>query len=319
MGEILADFLVQRPEGYYCRYGDFFIDPLQPVNRAVVSHAHADHARPGHQRIHCTAPTAAFMQHRYKRQLVQSFQVHSYHRPFSFNEVQVYFIPAGHMLGSAQVVMEYQGVRYVYTGDYKMQADDTCEPLETIRADVLITESTFADPTVKHPDPITEISKLLPATSNILLGAYALGKAQRLTTLIHRHCANRRVLIHHNILPFHRIYESFGISLMPYEPYNRKEMKAGMPHNIYIVPPLTFNSYFRATDVLRVFASGWKRLQQHNHLELYISDHVDWNDIITYVAEVNPREIWTIHGDGNALASHFSGSIPVRNLLSQHT
>lgn len=315
-GEILADFIIQRPEGYYCRYGDFFIDPLVPVDRAVISHAHADHARPGHRYIYCTAPTAAFMQHRYRRQHIGSFLEQSYRQPFLMQGVRLYFIPAGHMLGSAQLVMEYQGVRYVYTGDYKVQADDTCEALETIPADVLITESTFANPAVAHPDPVSEITKFSDVSANILLGAYALGKAQRLTGLINRHCPDKQILIHHSILPFHRIYESFGVSMGKYAPYSRKEMKAPPPNKIYIVPPLTFNSYFRATDVLRVFASGWKRLQQHNHMELYISDHVDWQDILAYVAATKSREIWTIHGDGQALASHFAGIIPVRPLRS---
>lgn len=314
MADILADFLVQRPEGYYCRYGNFFIDPLLPVDNAVISHAHADHATPGHRRIFCTPPTTVFMKHRYRQQSSQSFFEQSYHQFFSLQEVKLYFIPAGHMLGSAQVVMEYHGIRYVYTGDYKVQPDHTCDPLETIAADVLITESTFANPEIIHPDPVSEIIKLAGTSANLLLGAYALGKAQRLTSLINRYCPDRRILIHHSILPFHRIYESFGIVMGRYEPYNRKEMKVLPANKIYIVPPFTFNSYFRATNVLRVFASGWKRLQQHNHLELYISDHVDWQDILSYIAVMKPREIWTIHGDGQPLAAHFSGVIPIRPL-----
>ena len=218
------------------------------------------------------------------------------------------------MLGSAQLVMEYLGVKYVYTGDYKAQADDTCEPLEIMQADVVITESTFANPAVRHPDPVTEIVKFADVTTNIMLGAYALGKAQRLTSLINRHCPDKQLLIHHSILPFHRIYESFGKSLGSYAPYNRREMKIAPANKVYIVPPLTFNSYFRATNVQRVFASGWKRLQQHNHLELYISDHVDWQDILAYMDVAKPREIWTIHGDGRVLAEHFSGIVPVRPL-----
>ena len=314
MAQILPDFLIQRPEGYYCPYGDFFIDPQQPVRHAVVSHAHGDHASPGHRYVFCTPATAAFMRHRYRQQPQKSFAEYAYNQSFELKQVKLYFIPAGHMLGSAQIVIEYQGVRYVYTGDYKMQADDTCEPLETIAAHVLITESTFANPAISHPDPIAEIIKFDTVTTNIMLGAYALGKAQRLTSLIHKHCTGKQLLIHHSILPFHRIYESFGVAMGNYVPYNRKEMKMAPFNKIYIVPPLTFNSYSKATNVQRVFASGWKRLQQHNHLELYISDHVDWNDILNYVSHTKPREIWTIHGDGKALAAHFSGEIPVREL-----
>ncbi|WP_257667720.1 MBL fold metallo-hydrolase [Parapedobacter tibetensis] len=312
MGNILPDFLVHRPEGYYCRYGDFYIDPIMPVNHAIVSHAHADHASPGHGLIYCTPSTAIFMKHRYNRRLLHSFLELPYHQSFAIGLVAVRFVPAGHILGSAQIALEYEGVRYLYTGDYKLQADDTCEPLETVQADVLITESTFADPLVSHPDPVSEIKKLNDTPFNVLLGTYALGKAQRLTALINKHCPDRRILVHYGILPIHRIYENNGVSKMDYEPYNRKEMKSGAENKVYMVPPMTFKSYYRATGVVRVFASGWKRLQQHNDMELYISDHVDWNDILNYVGVVKPREIWTIHGDGRHLATYFAGDIPVK-------
>jgi len=314
MESILSDFLVQRPEGYYCRYGDFFIDPSRPVHRAVISHAHADHASPGHAEIFCTPSTAAFMQLRYSRQPQESFRTFPYHRGFTLGGVQLFFVAAGHMLGSAQIVMEYGGVRYLFTGDYKLQDDDTCEALEAVQADVLITESTFADPAVIHPDPLEEIRKINGKPHHILLGAYALGKAQRLTSLINRHCPDRRVLLHHGILPWHRLYGALGVRHLQYEPYHRKEMKNASGHHIYLVPPMTFNSYFRATNVIRVFASGWKRLQHANDMDLYISDHVDWNDILTYVGSVQPREIWTVHGEGRHLAAHFSGSLSVRPL-----
>ncbi|SFC48288.1 putative mRNA 3-end processing factor [Parapedobacter composti] len=314
MGKILPDFLIKRPEGYYCRYGDFYVDPLLPVNLALVSHAHGDHATPGHREICCTAATAAFMRYRYNKQPAHTYTTFSYHQPFTIGSVAIRFIPAGHMLGSAQILMEYGGVRYLYTGDYKMQADSTCEPLEMVEADVLITESTFADPGISHPDPAVEIMKLKEKPHPILLGAYALGKAQRLTALINEHCPSRRILLHHSILPLHRLYESMGITQLRYEPYNRKMMKVDGADHIYIVPPMTFNSYYRATNVLRVFASGWKHLQHRNDMELYISDHVDWQDILDYVVGVNPREIWTVHGNGSHLREHFADQIVVRTL-----
>lgn len=316
MSQILPDFIVQRPEGFYCKYGDFYIDPLQPVIRALISHAHADHARAGHRQIYCTPATEAFMRYRYTRQPKESFRSCVYHQRFAVGAVSVCFIPAGHMLGSAQIVMEYDGIRYLYTGDYKLQSDDTCEPLAMVQSDVLITESTFADPQVVHPDPIAEILKINDQPNHILLGAYALGKAQRLTSLLNNYCSERRVLVHHGILPFHRIYESMGNVRLRYEPYNRKAMKTTDAHHIYLVPPLTFNSYYRATNVVRAFASGWKHLQQRNHMSLYISDHVDWRDILDYIAQVNPREIWTMHGDGRYLAEYFRDRIFVRNLAS---
>ncbi|HEY1024836.1 MAG TPA: MBL fold metallo-hydrolase [Sphingobacteriaceae bacterium] len=311
---IISDFLVEDANGFYCRPGGFYIDPKQPVNHAVISHAHGDHAIGGNRNVHCTAATAAIMQHRIHKNAANSFFIHDYSASFTVNEVRVTFMPAGHILGSAQILMEYEGVRYLYTGDYKLQADDTCEPLEFVEADVLITESTFADPETAHPEPVAEICKLKNHQHNVLLGAYGLGKAQRLSKMITDHCPDRKVLVHHAILPLHRIYEKFGFPVGRYEPYNRKLMKEPGKGYVYIVPPVTFNNYFRAKNVMRIFASGWKRLQRQNDEELLISDHVDWNDILKMIEMVKPNEIWTVHGNGRYLQQAFSGKIPVKEL-----
>ncbi|MGV3762994.1 MBL fold metallo-hydrolase [Parapedobacter sp.] len=317
MGTVLPDFLVRYPQGYYCRYGDFFIDPLLPVHRAVVTHAHADHASPGQDTVYCTAATARFVRYRYRQQAARNFVETAYRHPFSIGDVTLRFIPAGHMLGSAQVEMVYQGATYLFTGDYKLQDDDTCEPFETVTADVLITESTFADPRIAHPDPVEELSKINNTPHHILMGTYALGKAQRLTSLLNTHCPDRRVLVHHGILPFHRMYNALGISHLRYEPYDRRALRDGAGNAVYLVPPMAFNSYFRATPFVRVFASGWERLQRQNDLSLYISDHVDWNDILHCIAAIQPREIWTVHGEGRHLADYFAGTMPVRPIRHQ--
>jgi len=314
MGTILADFLIETPSGYYCRYGDFFIDPILPVDRAVISHAHGDHARPGHERIYATAGTIAFMQVRFSKQSVKSYHPTVYHESFSLGGVQLTLIPAGHILGSAQILMQYHGVSYLYTGDIKMQDDPTCEPLETVQADVLITETTFANPAVSHPSAETEIRKLSSTAHGIMLGCYSLGKAQRINHLLNQYCPEKTVYVHHSILPMHRVYDRLGLVPLRYEMYHRKAMKDGQ-HKIYLVPPLTFNNYYRASNVLRVFASGWKRLQQHNDMELYISDHVDWADLLVFIGQVKPREIWTVHGDGRLLADYLQEQIAVRVLI----
>ncbi|MDB5011178.1 MAG: exonuclease, partial [Mucilaginibacter sp.] len=157
---ILEDFVFFDANGLYCKYGDFYIDPQQPVKRAVISHAHADHAISGNNQVYCTDATAQFMQLRYAKSTAKIINKVSYNQPFSIGEVMITFISAGHILGSAQVLMEYEGIKYLYTGDYKLQPDATCEPIELVTADVLITESTFADPQILHPDPIAEIKKL---------------------------------------------------------------------------------------------------------------------------------------------------------------
>src|SRR5579863_3223751 len=198
---ILEDFLYLDNNGLYCKYGSFYIDPKQPVSTAVVSHAHADHAVPGNNEVYCTEATAAFMQQRYGKNAAKTFNIAAFDKPFMIGSVQITFIPAGHMLGSAQILMEYQGVKYLYTGDYKLQPDATCEPVEWVKTDVLITESTFANPAILHPDPVAEIQKLNDIKSNILLGAYGLGKSQRLIKMIGEYAPQKTVLVHHGIMP----------------------------------------------------------------------------------------------------------------------
>ena len=315
MIEILDDFLIKTEFGYYCRYGNFYIDALAPVARNLISHAHGDHATTGHKELWATEATLAFMRNKFGKLPEASLHSVSFDQPFSLDEVSITFITAGHILGSAQLLMVYKGVRYLYTGDYKLQADPTCEPLTMVEADVLITESTFANPDVQHPDPEQEILKLKDKPSNIMLGCYVLGKAQRLTELINRHLPEREVLVHHKMLSVHQLYDELGPVKLKYSLYNRKSMKDGVQNKIYLVPPLTFNSYFRAKGVLRAFASGWARLQQQNDISLYISDHVDWADILQYIGQVKPQQIWTIHGDGRALKAHFEGKLLVRDIL----
>lgn len=313
---ILPDFLVKKGDAYYCRYGDFYIDPLYPVKTAIVSHAHGDHASPGHLDTYATPFTVAFMQQRFPKYTREAYTTIPFNQSWELNHVRITLIPAGHILGSAQILMEYQDVRYLYTGDYKLQEDPTCEPIQMVQADVLITETTFADPDIIHPDPVQEIQQLNAINGNILLGCYTLGKSQRITHLLNTYCPDKVVLLHHRMTMAHRLYDEYGAAALNYKVYGRKDMKEGLANKVYLVPPLTFNSYFRATNVTRVFASGWAKLQQHNDLSLYISDHVDWADLLHYITLVKPVEIWTIHGDGSKLKIHLQDQINVRDIQS---
>jgi len=310
---ILDDFLSFNPNGLYCKYGDFYLDPTEPVATAVISHAHADHAISGNTNVFCTEATAAFMQLRYGKNAAKAFNIAGYHQSFIIKDVKISFISAGHMLGSAQVLMEHEGTRYLYTGDYKIQPDATCEPIEWVKTDVLITESTFADPAIVHPDPVTEIQKLNDIKINILLGAYGLGKSQRLIHMINEHAPQKKILVHHRIMPINTIYEKMGFSPGKYQLYSRKLMKE-QDEYVYIVPPFTFDSYINAKGVKRLFASGWKNLQVNNNDTLFISDHVDWNDILQAVEHSQPKQVWTLHGNGMHLKKYFGNDILVKIL-----
>jgi len=305
---ILDDFLAFDANGLYCKYGNFYLDPKQPVEQAVISHAHGDHAVPGNRNVYSTTATADFMRLRYGKNAGGNFQLFSWKQYFKIGNVHITFIPAGHILGSAQVLMEYLGMTYLYTGDYKLQPDATCEPIEWVHADVLITESTFANPNTQHPDPVTEIEKLNGIHINILLGAYGLGKAQRLIRMINDHAPQKKILVHFRIAPLNAIYEKHGIQLGKYQMYNRKLMK-NQEEFVYLVPPFTFDSYSRATGVKRLFASGWKNLQVNQQDTLFISDHAEWNDVLYAIEQVNPQQLWTLHGEGIHLKNHLEGRI----------
>ncbi|WPU92676.1 exonuclease [Mucilaginibacter sabulilitoris] len=310
---ILDDFVLIDDKGLYCKYGDFYLDPKLPAKTAVISHAHADHAISGNNEVYCTRATATIMQLRYDRTAAKVFNIVGYNQSFNIGRVVITLIPAGHMLGSAQILMEYEGTRYLYTGDYKLQPDATCEPIEWVTTDVLITESTFADPAVLHPDPVVEIQKINAIKTNILLGAYGLGKSQRLINLISTYAPQKKILVHHRIMPINAIYEKMGFTLGAHQIYGRKLMKV-QDEFVYIVPPFTFDSYIRAIGVTRLFASGWKNLQVNQKDTLFISDHVDWKDILETITRTQPSQIWTLHGDGRHLKNHFNNDIFVKLL-----
>lgn len=311
---ILNDFIVQTSIGLFCSYGNFYLDPKEPVINAVISHAHGDHAVGGNQNVYCTKATSLFMLHRYKKFAAVNFLIKGYHEVFDLNGVKISFYPAGHMLGSALVLLEFEGVKYLYTGDYKLEDDDTCEAIEFVEADVLITETTFANPETEHPDAVGEIQKLNDVEANIMLGSYALGKSQRIISLLNKYCPQKRILVHHSVMPFVKIYEEMGINLGKYEMYERKVMKNNHTNMIYIVPPMVYRSYIRAINVVRVFATGWKHLQSNNEVQLYISDHVDWKAILKTIENVKPKEVWTTHGSGKQLQAHFEPNLVVKLL-----
>jgi DNA ligase-associated putative exonuclease len=179
-----SDLLQPRPEGLYCPPGDFFIDPVRPVERALITHGHSDHARAGHAHVLATRQTLDIMALRYGENFARSQQAAALGEKIDAGGVTVTFHPAGHVLGSAQIAVEKGGLRIVASGDYKRTRDATCAPFELVPCDVFITEATFALPVFRHPPPQEEIARLLKSMAQFpershLVGAYALGKAQR--------------------------------------------------------------------------------------------------------------------------------------------
>ncbi|MEP1114060.1 MAG: DNA ligase-associated DEXH box helicase, partial [Nitratireductor sp.] len=217
------DLLHPRPEGLYCPAGDFFIDPVRPVARALITHGHADHARSGHQAVMATRETLDIMALRYGADFAASTQAARLGETTTLGGVRVSFHPAGHVLGSAQIAVEKDGLRIVASGDYKRRRDPTCQGFEPVACDVFITEATFALPVFRHPDDRGEIARLIKSVTQFperahLVGAYSLGKAQRVIALLRAAGHDGPIHIHGALEKLCAYYECRGIALGPLAP-----------------------------------------------------------------------------------------------------
>jgi putative mRNA 3-end processing factor len=308
-----ADILCPKPEGLYCAPGDFYIDPVRPVTRAVITHGHSDHARAGHGSVLATKETLAIMAERYGRDFAGLQQPVRYGETTHIGGADVRLAPAGHVLGSAQAVVEHKGVRIVVSGDYKRRRDPTCAPFEPTPCDVFVSEATFALPVFRHPDDREEISRLLRSVAMFperthIVGAYALGKAQRVIALLREAGYDRPIYIHGAMEKLCALYENHGAPLGPLLPATaaRKDKFAG---EIVVGPPSAAQDRWsrRFADPVDCFASGWMGVRQRARqrgveLPLVISDHADWDELTATIREVAPGELWITHGRDDALA-----------------
>lgn len=309
-----SDLLRPTPEGLYCPPGNFHIDPVRPVERALVTHGHADHARAGHDAVMATVETLKIMEARYGEGFAGSRELAEPGKVTGINGVSVSFHPAGHVLGSAQILVEKDGLRIVASGDYKRRADPTCAPFEPLACDVFITEATFALPVFRHPDDASEIEKLLTSVRQFperahLVGAYALGKAQRIIALLRQAGYDETIYIHGALQKLCDLYRDLGVDLGPLAPATvEKGSKADFAGAIIVCPPSAFADRWsrRFPDPLTCFASGWMQVRQRARqrgveLPLVISDHCDWDEITGTIREIGPEEVWVTHGREEAL------------------
>ena len=298
--------------GLYCEPGDFYVDPTRAVDRAVITHGHADHARPGHARVLATAETLAIMAARYDGEDATGHQTLAYGETVAIGDVKVRLIPAGHVLGSAQVVMEYQGQRIVVSGDYKRRRDPTCAGFEVEPCDLFITEATFGLPVFRHPDDGEELAKLLDSREVFperahLVGAYTLGKAQRIILRLRELGYDRPIYLHGALDAINAVYARFGIDLGDLRPVMETE-KSQMTGEIVVAPPATLNERWsrRLPDPVTAFASGWMRVrararQRAVELPLVISDHADWDELNATLDDIAAPHVWVTHGAEEAL------------------
>ncbi|MEO0914373.1 MAG: ligase-associated DNA damage response exonuclease [Pseudomonadota bacterium] len=306
------DLLHPRPEGLYCPPGDFYIDPVKPVARALITHGHADHARAGHGSVMATRQTLDIMGLRYGEGFAGSVQAAE--GMTDVGGVEVSFHPAGHVLGSAQIRVARKGLRIVAAGDYKRGVDPTAATFEPVDCDVFITEATFGLPVFRHPDPLAEIGKLLTSLQQFperahLVGVYALGKAQRVLRLIRDAGYGEVIYLHGALQTLCDYYVSEGIDLGPLAPATvDRSLKDQFAGRIILGPPSAFAAKWaqRFPDPLIAFASGWMQIrartkQRGVELPLVISDHADWRELTETLEELGPEEVWVTHGREEAL------------------
>ena len=305
--------LYPKPEGLYCAPGDFFIDPTRPVDRAVITHGHADHARAGHGTVLATQATLDIMRVRYGEDFTGRAQPLAYGEVVQRDGVSVSLAPAGHVLGSAQAVVRWKGMTIVVSGDYKRRRDPTCAAFEPVPCDVFVSEATFGLPVFRHPPDHEEVAKLLKSVAQFperthLVGAYALGKAQRLIRLMREAGWDRTIFVHGALEQLDALYERHGVDLGPLEPAT-STTRSDFAGQIVVAPPGAIADRWsrRFADPVSAFASGWMRVrararQRAVELPLIISDHADWDELTSTVAELNPAELWITHGREEALA-----------------
>jgi putative mRNA 3-end processing factor len=303
------------PSGLYCEPGDFHIDPVRPVPRAVITHGHGDHARSGNEQVLATAGTIAIMRERYGDAAGSSLQPLAYGETVTTRDVAIRLVPAGHVLGSAQIVLEYRGSRVVVSGDYKRRPDPTCAPFEPCNCDVFITEATFGLPVFRHPPDTQEIDKLLHSLALFperchLVGVYALGKCQRVLALLRRAGYEQPVYLHGALIKLTELYESLGVCLGPVLPLAGVARDA-LKGRLVLAPPAASADLWsrRLPDPLVAMASGWMRVRQRAkargvELPLVISDHADWDELTATIDEVGAEEIWVTHGREEALVHY---------------
>jgi putative mRNA 3-end processing factor len=291
---------------------DAFIDPSTPKARAIITHGHADHARSGHGSVLATPDTIAIMKVRYGEDCADRFEPLDFGVPLQVDDVTITFHPAGHVLGSAQVLLEHKGQRVVVTGDYKRLPDRTSQPFELVECDLLVTEATFGLPVFQHPHPRLEIARLLKSVADQkerchMVGAYALGKAQRVIGLLRDAGWDAPIYLHGAMIRLCELYEELGVKLGDLRPATGT-VKAEMAGQIVIAPPSAIRDRWsrRFPDPVTCQASGWMSVKQRARqalveLPLVISDHCDWGELQQTVHETRAGTVWVTHGREDAL------------------
>ncbi len=309
------DLIVPTPQGLYCPPGDFHIDPSTPVARAVITHGHADHARPGSREYWGSA--AGFGLLRERLGLGAKINRLRYGETFTLGEARVSLHPAGHVLGSAQVRIEAQGQVWVVSGDYKREADPSCAPFEPIACDVFITEATFALPAYCWPDP-TEVAREIHDWWQqckrdgqcALLCCYSLGKLQRILAELLR-LTDEKVYLHGAMARLVKIYREAGIAMLPTDIVTNQPKHFDWRGRLVLAPPGASGTHWtkRFRPLSKGFASGWMQVRGSGRRQQYdrgfvLSDHADWPSLIRTIEQTGAKRVLAMHGHTDTLVAY---------------
>ncbi|TFH82180.1 ligase-associated DNA damage response exonuclease [Pseudomonas kribbensis] len=309
------DLVIARPEGLYCPAGDFYIDPWRPVERAVITHAHGDHARTGNAHYLAASAGEGILRARLGQDI--NLQSLEYGRRLTHHGVTLSFHPAGHVLGSAQVRLEYGGEVWVASGDYKIEPDGTCAPFEPVRCHTFITESTFGLPIYRWQPQAQVFGEInqwwqanIEAGKTSVLFCYSFGKAQRILHGIDETLGP--ILSHGAVEPLNRVYREAGVYLPPtIYAGDVKKNDPLMRQALVIAPPSAGGSSWmrRFGDYSDSFASGWMRLRGTRRRRgvdrgFVLSDHADWPGLLWAIEQTGAERVMVTHGSIGVLVRH---------------
>lgn len=308
--------LEPSPQGLYCAAGHFYVDPWGPVERAVITHGHSDHARIGMGEYYTTVSGLPILKWRLGDQNYHQFE---YGEAFRIGGALISFHPAGHVLGSAQIRIEVDGEVWVVSGDYKRQFDPTSTPFEPVRCDTFITEATFALPVFRWPEPESVMQQILDwwkecesSGDAAILYVYALGKAQRILAEL-KDIALRPIMLHGAISSGVDVYRRYGIEMADTQLVADKDRAYGFAGDLILAPPSAAGSSWlrRFPRAQQAFASGWMQIRgnkRRRNLDrgFVVSDHVDWDDLLQSIEETGAKRVIATHGDSYALVRYLT-------------
>ena len=314
--ETLNKNLVKKDiKGYFCKHGDFWIDPIKPVKRALITHAHFDHISFGCEEYICSPETGSLLKERIGNKI--KIKSYGYDEIFKINGIKISFHPSGHILGSSQIRLEGGDEKWLITGDFKRQGDDTCLSYQEVKTDFLICESTFALPIFNWAstniiiDEIVDWVNKSPNMTSILF-CYSLGKAQRLLNEL-KNKKLKKIYVHTNIKKINDIYIKQGIKLKDIPKIDREIKPKDFKGNLLLMPPSQNKSNLlkRFGDYQTAFASGWMLIRALKNRSGYdrgfaISDHADWNGLINTIKSCKAKKVFLDHGNGESLAKYLS-------------